>query len=158
METSDRPIETEQIRNQTKFRMETVRAVLCSIHQDYWMVSIDLQDAYLQFPMHHASRKYLRFVSELGAMQFKSLCFGLSTAPQVFTRRMAPVSGTIHELGTRMLRYVDDWLTLASSREAWRSAMDKVIELCKTNSISTSSLIGDGDSLSEFEGSPTPQR
>ena len=41
----------------TKFRTETVRTVLSSIHRDDWMVSIDLQDAYLQIPMHHTSRK-----------------------------------------------------------------------------------------------------
>ena len=54
------------------------------------MVSIDLKDAYLQVPMHPESRKYLRFMVFGKVYQFKVLCFGLSTAPQVFTRVMAP--------------------------------------------------------------------
>ena len=49
--------------------------------------------------------------------QFKVLCFGLSTAPQVFTRVMAPVSTLLHQSGIRLRRYLDDWLIQASSRE-----------------------------------------
>ena len=39
---------------------------------------------------------------------FKVLCFGLSTAPQVFTRVMAPVSAILHRMGVRLRRYLDD--------------------------------------------------
>ena len=47
----------------TKFRMETSRSVLRSIHAGDWMCSIDLKDAYLQVPMHPYNRPYLRFVA-----------------------------------------------------------------------------------------------
>ena len=36
-------------------------------------------------------------------LAFRVLCFGLSTAPQVFTHVMAPVSGFLHQLGIRCL-------------------------------------------------------
>ena len=52
--------------NKTQFRMETVQSVLSSVRLGDWMVSIDLQDAYFQIPIHKDSRKYLRFVSPLG--------------------------------------------------------------------------------------------
>ena len=78
------------------------------------MVSIDLKDAYLQIPIHPASRRFLRFTAGGRTWQFRVLCFCLSTAPQVFTRVMAPVLGFLHQLGVRMLRYLDDWLILAS--------------------------------------------
>ena len=42
--------------------------------------------------------------------QFKVLCFGLSTAPQVFTRVMAPMSAILHRMGVQLRRYLDDWL------------------------------------------------
>ena len=48
------------------------------------MVSRDLKDADLQVPMHPDSRKFLRFMVGGKVYQFKVLCFGLSTAPQVF--------------------------------------------------------------------------
>ena len=47
--------------------------------------------------------------------QFRALCFGLSSAPQVFTRVMAPVSSIMHHHGFRLLRYLDDWLVLGST-------------------------------------------
>ena len=82
------------------------------------MASIDLKEAYLQVPVHPASRHFLRFVFRDNVYQFKALCFGLSTAPQVFTRVMAPVSAILHSMGIRMRWYLDDWLVQSSSRES----------------------------------------
>ena len=62
--------------------------------------------------------------------QFKALCFGLSTALQVFTRVMAPVSAILHSLGIRMRRYLDDWLVQSSSRESLLRDLQTVLSLC----------------------------
>ncbi|MEL7079435.1 MAG: reverse transcriptase domain-containing protein, partial [Cyanobacteria bacterium J06582_2] len=62
------------------------RPVLSAILRNDWMVSTDLKDAYFQISVHPRSRKYLRFVFAGTVYQFRALCFGLSTAPQVFTR------------------------------------------------------------------------
>ena len=58
--------------------------------------------------------------------RFKALCFGLSTAPQVFTWVMAPVSAILHSLGIRMRRYLDDWLVQSSSQES--SSQESLLE------------------------------
>ena len=115
----------------TPFKMETLQSVLLSVRSGDWMVSIDLKDAYLQIPVHPDSRKYLRFVALNQVFQFKALCFGLSTAPQVFTWVMAPVSAFLHRLGIRMWRYLDDWLIQASSRPLVLQALETVIHLCQ---------------------------
>ena len=91
--------------DRTPFRMETSQTVLRAVCR---MVSIDLKDVYLQIPIHPASGRYLRFTAGGKTWRFRVLCFGLSTAPQVFTRVMAPVSGFLHQLGIRMLQYLDD--------------------------------------------------
>ena len=62
--------------------------------------------------------------------QFKVLCFGLSSAPQVFTRVMAPVSSFMHRYGFRILRYLDDWLVLGSSFQEITRARDFLLWLC----------------------------
>ena len=96
------------------------------------MVSLDLKDAYLQVPMHPEHRKFLRFMVGGKVYQFKVLCFGLSTAPQVFTRVMAPVSTILHRPGVRLRRYLDDWLLQASSREWVLFALKTVLQLCSS--------------------------
>ena len=94
------------------------------------MVSLDLQDAYLQVPVHLDSRRCLRFCIDPRTYQFWALCFGLSSAPQVFTRVMTPISSIMHRHGFRILRYLDDWLVLGSSREEIVRARDFLLSLC----------------------------
>ena len=65
----------------SRFHMETPRSVLNSIRPGDWMISLDLQDAYFQVPVHHDSRRYLRFVVDGKTFQFRVLCLGLTTAP-----------------------------------------------------------------------------
>ena len=95
------------------------------------MASIDLKEAYLQVPVHPDSHHFLRFVSKGHLYQFKALCFGLlSTAPQVFTRVMAPVSAILHSMGIRMRRYLDDWLVQSSSQASLLRDLQTVLQLC----------------------------
>ena len=144
----------------SRFHMETPRSVLNSIRPGDWMISLDLQDAYLQVPVHHDSRRFLRFVLDGKPFQFRVLCFGLTTAPQVFTRIMAPVSAILHRHGVRMLRYLDDWLILASSENRLSSVEGQAPgSLHRTwhpgqphevisSSLSVHSLLGHGDPIS----------
>ena len=99
---------------QTPFKMETASSVLLSVRKGDFLASIDLKDASFQISVHVSSRKWLRFVSNGTVHQFRVLCFGLSTAPQVFTRVFATVSAWAHARGVCLLRYLDDWLVLAS--------------------------------------------
>ena len=152
------------------FHMETPQSVLRSIRPGDWMVSLDLQDAYLQVPVHHDSRRYLRFVVEGRTYQFRVLWFGLTTAPQVFTRIMAPVSAILHKYGVRMLRYLDDWLILASSELACLQSRDRLLTVCtelgirvnltKSSLVPTQSLVYLGMEIRSlpFIARPTPAR
>ena len=113
------------------FHMEMAQSVLQSLHPGDWMVSLDLQDAYLQVLVHPSSLHYLRFCVGDSVLQFQALCFGLSTAPQVFTRVMAPISSIMHHYGFRILRYLDDWLVLGSSFRGIVWARDFLLWLCQ---------------------------
>ena len=116
----------------TRFKMETVASVLLSVREGDFLASLDLKDAYFQIPIHPSSRKLLRFTSEGTVYQFRALCFGLSTAPQVFTRVFAVVSAWSHSHGIRLLRYLDDWLILASSEQEAKQAVQSLLSLCRT--------------------------
>ena len=152
------------------FHMETPQSVLRSIRPGDWMISLDLQDAYLQVPVHHDSCRYLRFVVAGKLYQFRVLCFGLTTAPQVFTRIMAPVSTILHKYGVRMLRYLDDWLILASTELACLQSRDRLLSICtelgiqvnltKSSLVPTQSLVYLGMEIRSlpFIARPTPIR
>ena len=115
----------------TPFKMETVASVLLSVREGDFLASLDLKDAYFQIPIHGSSRKLLRFMSEGTVYQFKALCFGLSTAPQVFTRVFAAVSAWAHARGIRLLRYLDDWLVLSSSEKKAKESIRELLSLCR---------------------------
>ena len=112
------------------FHMETIQSVLLPVRQGDWMASIHLKEAYLQVPVYPASRHFLRFMFRDSVYQFKALCFGLSTAPQVFTRVMTPVSAILHSMGFRMSRYHNDWLVQSASRESLLRDLQTVPQLC----------------------------
>ena len=112
------------------FRMETPQSILDAVRQGDWLATIDLKDAYLQVPVHPGSRRFLRFRWEEHSLQFSALCFGLSTAPQVFTRMMSPVAATMHRQGVRLRLYLDDWLLLAPSQQEAAAAVRVLLRLC----------------------------
>ena len=116
----------------TLFKMETVAPVLLSVREGDFLASLDLKDAYFQIPIHRSSRKLLRFTSERTVYQFQTLCFGLSTAPQVFTMVFAVVSEWAHTHGIRLLHYLDNWLVLSSSEREAKQAVQSLLSLCRT--------------------------
>ena len=111
-------------------RLVPIQSVLMSVRLGDWMASVVLREACPQVPVHPESRRFLRFVAHGRTYRFHALCFGLSKAPQVFPRVMAPVS-VLHSLGIRMRRYRDDWLVQASSREALLRDLGVVLSLCR---------------------------
>jgi ribonuclease HI len=112
------------------FKMETPATIRLALREKDWMTSIDLKDAYFHVPIHKSSRPYLRFVWNQTIYQFKALCFGLSTAPYVFTRVFRLVSTLAHQRGYRLYRYLDDWLLAAQSPQEVATATQFVLETC----------------------------
>ena len=108
------------------FKMESVRTVKTIIQRDDWMLKLDLKDAYLSVPIHRAHQKYLRF--RWGGRLWV-LPFGLSSAPQTFTKLMKPVVSTLRKLGFRLILYLDDMLMMAHSKEEARKGLAAAMEL-----------------------------
>ncbi|XP_068250797.1 uncharacterized protein [Palaemon carinicauda] len=94
------------------------------------MIPVNLKDAYSLIPVHLTSRKYLRAMLANLVYQYQVLSFGLLPAPQVFIRLFTLVSIWAHIQGTRFLRYLDEWLILADSRETLLLQWDKLLQLC----------------------------
>lgn len=114
-----------------RFTMESPHSVLLSLRQGDWLTSIDLKDAYFHVPIHPSHRRYLRFQWQGATYQFRALCFGLSTAPFLFTRILQPVSAWVHARGIRLTRYLDDWLIAASDQVSSSEHTGVVTQLCQ---------------------------
>ena len=92
------------------FKIETQRKVKDAVQLNDWAFSLDLTDAYLHIPIHHRSRKYLRFMLGGRVYQFKALPFGLSTSPFVFTRLMIVIATFLRRRAITLHPYLNDWL------------------------------------------------
>ena len=77
--------------------METVKSVRQAMRLNDWAVSIDLTDAYLHVPIHHQSRKYLRFVHEGQVYHFMALPFGMSLSPLIFSKLMDVIAAFLRQ-------------------------------------------------------------
>ncbi|XP_066973175.1 uncharacterized protein [Macrobrachium rosenbergii] len=115
----------------TKFKMKTNQLVLSAIHQGDWMVTIHMQDTYFHFPVHQYSRKYLRFMFQDRVFQFWALCFGFSTAPQVFTQVLATSAKWLHLIGINVSLYLDDWLLCSPSEAQCMEDLQKTLQLAQ---------------------------
>lgn len=111
------------------------RTVLSAIPQRAWMISVDMQDAFFYVPIHQSSRKFLRFCFDGNVYQLRAMCFGLSTAPQVFTRVLVPLAKLTHLAGFRILLYLDDWLILAKSLDEMQRARQFVLNLARESGL-----------------------
>jgi len=110
-------------------KMETVQSVRALLKRGEWAVSIDLKDAYLHVPIHRTCWKFLRFISNGKAYEFRVLPFGLGTSPHAFTRVVKAVVGRVHLCGIRMHNYLDDWLIPASSKQACLTNLGLVLDM-----------------------------
>jgi hypothetical protein len=109
------------------FAMETPQLVLKSLRLGQWAASIDLKDAYFHIPIKVASRKYLRFMALGKVWQYRVLCFGLTTAPHLFTRAVQPLVVWARSQGIQIHAYLDDWLIVAEDQEVLKAHVQKVL-------------------------------
>lgn len=81
------------------FKIEDNKVVARLIGNNFFMCRIDLKDAYHLVPVREAHRKYLSFVFEGVTYECNCLPFGLSCAPQIFTKILRPVVSMLRKEG-----------------------------------------------------------
>lgn len=92
------------------FKQENLQSVLLNISKNDYFTSIDLCDAYFSISMNKKCRKYLKFVWKDQIYEFTCLCFGLASAPRIFTKLMKVVFSHIRNQGVGSFFYIDDSL------------------------------------------------
>ena len=113
------------------FKMETPQSIRQQLNPFDWVVTIDMKDAYFHIPVHKSYRKYLRFMIQGVVYQFAAMCFGLATAPFIFTKVFRPFAAYLRRLAILIYLYLDDWLIKAESPEKLLADLDVVLKLAK---------------------------
>ena len=111
------------------FSMATPRKVLEALAPGVFSTSVDLKDAYFHVPMALPHRKYLRFAILGRVFQFKTLPFGLSPAPRIFTNVVSVLLKWCHRNGINMIPYLDDWLLYNADRKLLTRHTEQVVQM-----------------------------
>ena len=90
------------------FKMETLKDILLAVTPGCFMAVIDLQDAYLVVPIHSSCKCFLKFRWRGKIYAYQVLPFGLSCAPQIFTKLLKPPLSVLRGNGHVVYMYIDD--------------------------------------------------
>ena len=99
------------------FKMETIETVKKMINHNDIMCSLDLTDAYFSIFIKENDRKYLRFEWKGCLYEFTCLCFGIKSAPRVFSKMLKVPVSQLRLLGIRLSSYIDDSIILGDSEK-----------------------------------------
>jgi len=98
-----------------RFKMNSLETIISVMDSGLWLASVDLKDAYFHIGIRKEHRKYLRFCWQGKLYEYTVLPFGLSTAPRVFTKILAPVIEWLRRKGVQLYAYLDDILVVGNS-------------------------------------------
>ena len=99
------------------FKMETLATISKMLAPGDYLTSVDLSDAFFHVGIASSDRRYLRFLWDQRAYQYRVLPFGLSLSPWIFTKTVRPLLKWARRKGIRITAYLDDFLVMASSKE-----------------------------------------
>ena len=99
----------------SRFRLEGYDVIINMLSRNDYMVSIDLQDAFLMFNINRCFHKYLCF-DWLGIRYcYTCMPFGLTSAPRIFTKVLKSVLVFLRGRGLRISAWFDDMILMADS-------------------------------------------
>ena len=106
-----------------KFKMENLQTLLDLIEPGDYICQVDIKSAYQLLPLHKESQKYATFQFQGKFYQYKTIPFGLSSAPRIFSKIMKTALTPIRRQGIRCTSYIDDIAILGRTKqEAERNA------------------------------------
>lgn len=114
------------------FKMEGLADAKNLLSENSYMTKLDLKDAFNHILVHKDHRRYFRFMFENDHFQWKALGFGVSSAPRLFTKTLAPVIGVLRKDGYKVVRYIDDLLLIWNSEEEAKSGTKEVVRVLES--------------------------
>ncbi|KAM9972514.1 hypothetical protein ACTFIW_006057 [Dictyostelium discoideum] len=115
--------------NNQSFKMEGIKNLPSMVKQGYYMVKLDIKKAYLHVLVDPQYRDLFRFVWKGSHYRWKTMPFGLSTAPRIFTMLLRPVLRMLRDINVSVIAYLDDLLIVGSTKEECLSNLKKTMDL-----------------------------
>ncbi|KAM9955160.1 hypothetical protein ACTFIW_008824 [Dictyostelium discoideum] len=115
--------------NNQSFKMEGIKNLPSMVKQGYYMVKLDIKKAYLHVLVNPQYIDLFRFVWKGYHYRWKTMPFGLSTAPRIFTMLLRPVLRMWRDINVSVIAYLDDLLIVCSTKEECLSNLKKTIDL-----------------------------
>ncbi|EAL73789.1 hypothetical protein DDB_G0267304 [Dictyostelium discoideum AX4] len=109
--------------------MEGIKNLPSMVKQGYYMVKLDIKKAYLYVLVDPQYRDLFRFVWKGSHYRWKTMPFGLSTAPRIFTMLLRPVLRMLRDINVSVIAYLDDLLIVGSTKEECLSNLKKTMDL-----------------------------
>ncbi|KAM9954698.1 hypothetical protein ACTFIW_003298 [Dictyostelium discoideum] len=109
--------------------MEGIKNLPSMVKQGYYMVKLDIKKAYLHVLVDPQYRDLFRFVWKGSHYRWKTMPFGLSTAPRIFTMLLRPVLRMLRDINVSVIAYLDDLLIVGSTKEECLSNLKKTMDL-----------------------------
>ncbi|KAM9955145.1 hypothetical protein ACTFIW_008809 [Dictyostelium discoideum] len=109
--------------------MEGIKNLPSMVKQGYYMVKLDIKKAYLHVFVDPQYRDLFRFVWKGSHYRWKTMPFGLSTAPRIFTMLLRPVLRMLRDINVSVIAYLDDLLIVGSTKEECLSNLKKTMDL-----------------------------
>jgi len=107
------------------FKMEGLNLLRSLLRKGDYFAKVDLTDAYLTVPLCKHDRQYVQFEWGETFYQFKTLCFGLASAPWAFTKVLKPIVAYLRRSGVRLIIYLDEIFIMNDSKDRVEATCNK---------------------------------
>ncbi|KAN0032981.1 hypothetical protein ACTA71_011188 [Dictyostelium dimigraforme] len=111
------------------FKMEGIKNLPSMLKKGYYMVKLDIKKAYLHVLVDPQFRDLFRFVWKGIHYGWKTMPFGLSTAPRIFTMLLRPALRMLRDTNVSVIAYLDDLLIVAPTKEECLTNLKKTMDL-----------------------------
>ena len=111
------------------FKMEQLSMIKNMLGKNMFMAKVDLKDAYFAVSIAEEDRKYLKFQWNENIYQFKTLPFGLASAPFCFTKLTKPIVSALRMEGILLIIYIDDMFIIAKDESTLLADVKKVTDM-----------------------------
>ncbi|KAM9972542.1 hypothetical protein ACTFIR_011909 [Dictyostelium discoideum] len=129
--------------NNQSFKMEGIKNLPSMVKQVYYMVKLDTKKAYLHVFVDPQYRNLFRFVWKCSHYSWKTMPFGLSTAPRIFTMLLRPVLRMLRDINVSVIAYLDHLLIVSSTKKNVYPTSKRQWYRVNTNPNSTTLETGD---------------